>query len=185
MNRLITLSMAAVAVFGLAASAPASDAIAGQETLKQRIVGTWTLVSWEEVLPDGTKVPTFADGKFKGLLMFDATGHVSFQAIADLPKIKSNDRKKTTADENKALAQGVFSYFGTYSVSETHHNVTFHVESSTFPNMTGTDSKRIITSLTATELKYTNPATLAGRRSEFVWKRAEPTLLTFMAAPTH
>jgi len=51
--------------------------------------------------------------------------------------------------------------------------------------MNGTDSKRIVTSLTADELKYTNPATLAGRRSEFVWKRAEPTLLTVMAMPTN
>jgi len=174
--------MAAVSMFGLAASLPAS---AGQETLKQQLVGTWSLVSRDEVLPDGTKVAALGKANFKGLLMFDATGHVSFQAIAELPKLKFNDRKKTSPEENKELAQGVFSYFGTYSVSETHRNLVIHVESSTFPNMNGTDSKRIVTSLTADELKYTNPATLAGRRSEFVWKRAEPTLLTVTAMPTN
>jgi hypothetical protein len=184
MNRSITLPMAAAALFGLAVSLPAGDAVAGQETLKDRLVGTWTLVSWEEVLPDGTKVAPLGDVNSKGILMFDATGHVSFQVMAELPKLASNDRKKTTAEENKALAQGVFSYFGTYSVSETHRNVVIHVESSTFPNMNGTDSKRIVTSLTANELEYTNPATLAGRRSQFAWKRAQPTLLTVMVAPT-
>jgi hypothetical protein len=183
MNRSFMLPMSAVALFGLAVSAPFSDAAAGQDTLKERLVGTWTLVSWEEMLPDGTKVAALGDANSKGVLMFDAAGHVSFQIIAELPKLASNDRKKTTPEENKALAQGVFSYFGTYSVSETHHSMTIHVEGSTFPNMNGTDSKRTITSLTANELTYTNPATLAGRRSLFVWKRAQPTLLTVMIAP--
>ena len=103
MNRLITLPMAAVSMFGFAASLPAS---AGQETLKQQLVGTWSLVSWKEVLPDGTKIASLGDANVKGRLMFDATGHVSFQVIAELPKLKSNDRKKTSSEENKALAQG-------------------------------------------------------------------------------
>ena len=63
MNRLITLPMAAVSMFGFAASLPAS---AGQETLKQQLVGTWSLVSWKEVLPDGTKIASLGDAISKG-----------------------------------------------------------------------------------------------------------------------
>ena len=63
MNRLITLPMAAVSMVGLAASLPAS---AGQETLKQQLVGTWSLVSWKEVLPDGTKIASLGDANIKG-----------------------------------------------------------------------------------------------------------------------
>jgi hypothetical protein len=33
--------------------------------------------------------------------------------------------------------------------------------------------KRIITSLTADELKYTNPATTTGTSSDVVWRRAK------------
>ena len=47
------------------------------------------------------------------------------------------------------------------------------VEGSTFANMIATDQKRIITSLTADELRFTNPRTSAGLTLEIAWKRAK------------
>ena len=48
------------------------------------------------------------------------------------------------------------------------------IEGSTFANMIGgPDQKRIITSLTAEELKFTNPASTTGATLELVWKRAK------------
>jgi len=37
----------------------------------------------------------------------------------------------------------------------------------------GAEQKRFITSLTADELKFTNPRTPSGETLEFVWKRAK------------
>jgi hypothetical protein len=48
-----------------------------------------------------------------------------------------------------------------------------HVEGGAFPNLIGTDQKRVITSLTADELKYTNPATSTGMIAEATWRRAK------------
>ncbi len=68
---------------------------------------------------------------------------------------------------------GSIAYYGTYSINEVDKVITPTVEGSTFANMIGTDQKRIITSLTADELKFTNPRTASGETLEIVWKRAK------------
>ena len=83
------------------------------------------------------------------------------------------DRALATAEEAKAVVAGSLAYFGTYSLNEADKVLTAKVEGSTYANLLGTDQKRIITSLTADELKFTNPRTLVGVTLEFVWKRAE------------
>ena len=42
-----------------------------------------------------------------------------------------------------------------------------------YPNLAGGEQKRVITSITADELKYTNPATSTGTKAEAVWRRAK------------
>jgi hypothetical protein len=79
---------------------------------------------------------------------------------------------------------GIVSYFGTYSVNEEHRDIIMHVERSTFPNMNGTVNKRVVISLTADELKYANPATAAGRQSNFMWRRAQRSPLNLTVLPT-
>ena len=69
----------------------------------------------------------------------------------------SEDRLKGTPEENEAIAKGILAHFGTYSVSEADGTYTLHVEASSYANYNGTDQKRIVTSLTADELKWTNP----------------------------
>jgi len=77
------------------------------------------------------------------------------------------------ADENKAAVQGNIAYFGTYSVNEADGTLTLHVTRSSYPNWTGTDQLRQVTSLTAQELKYTNPSASFGGTAELVWKRVK------------
>jgi hypothetical protein len=51
--------------------------------------------------------------------------------------------------------------------------INLKLESSSFPNQLGTAAhKRVITSLTADELKYTNPTATAGGQIHQAWKRA-------------
>ena len=69
---------------------------------------------------------------------------------------------------------GSIAYFGTYSLNETEKVITLQMEESTFGNLMGAgEQKRIVTSLTADELKFTNPRTPSGATLEVVWKRAK------------
>jgi len=103
-----------------------------------------------------------------------ADGHFSLvNTRADLPKFASNRRDQGTPEENKAVVQGSIAYFGTYSVNEGDKVITAQIEGSTFANLIGTDQKRLVTSLTADELKFINPAPSVGGTLELVWKRAK------------
>ena len=171
MNRICTFTMTALALLCLGLAVPGGDAVAQQASLKQRLVGTWTFVSTTGRLQNGS--PAFGPNP-KGVLVIDASGRY-YQAImrSDRAKFVSNNRFQGTAEENKATVQGTLAHFGRYSVNEADKTFTYHIESSSYPNSTGTDEKRQIVSLTADELKWTGPAfTGGGQTIELVWKRA-------------
>ena len=157
MNRHRALTLTAAAVLGLGVTLPSGDASGQGPITKDQLVGTWAYVSVVVERADGTKVETFGPNP-KGMLIFTADGRYSLQLIRpDLPKIASKDRLKGTAEENDAVAKGVLAHFGTYSVNEADGSFTLHVEASSFANDNGTDQKRIVTSFTGDELKWTNP----------------------------
>jgi hypothetical protein len=159
MNRRSILS--AIAAVGLVMSL--NSAMAQTKSLKDQLVGSWTLVSAE---PYGTNP--------KGSYMFDANGR--FSAILmrnDLPKYTSNSRTQATAAEYKGTVDGSIAYFGTYSVSGT--DLDLHVEGSTYANWIGTVQKRTNVSVAGDELKYNVPAPSDGRptAAPTVWKRVK------------
>jgi Lipocalin-like domain len=169
MNRRSILSLAAMTALGIA-FLPGS-AVSQQKSLKEQLVGTWTFVSAVDVQKDGTKVDRWGANP-KGILMFDGNGRYSLIIMrSDLPKFTAKSFDQGTAEENKAVMQGLIVHFGTYSVDEDNKTITTRVEGSSFPNLTG--QKRIITSLTADELKYTNPTSATGTTAEAAWKRAK------------
>jgi hypothetical protein len=139
-----------------------------------RLVGTWTLVSSDQVRPDGTKLRQFGSDP-KGINVFDANGRVFVMiASADNLQIASNSRSQTNSEEDGLIVESI-AYYGTYTVNEDVTDVTvisLHLDASTFPNQVGTDQKRTITSLTANELKYSSPAAISGVQVHQVWKRA-------------
>jgi lipocalin-like protein len=172
MHRRNILSISAITALGLILL-PGST-FAQQRSLKEQLVGTWTLVSWEQVLKDGTKQQDFGANP-KGVTSFDANGNffVMF-ARPDLPKIAATERTKVTPEEARAINVGSIAYFGTYTVDEPTKTVTLRIESSTFPNQLGIQSKRVITSLTADELKYTNTTVVGGNgQINTAYKRAK------------
>jgi hypothetical protein len=59
-------------------------------------------------------------------------------------------------------------------VDEATKTIHPNIETSTFPNLVGApNQRRIVTSITADEMKLTNPRTPAGVTLELVWKRAK------------
>ena len=93
-------------------------------------------------------------------------------ARPDMPKFASNNRNTGTADENKAVVQGSLAIYGKYSVAK-DGTLTLHVERSSYPNWSGADQTRVVTSLTASELKWNIPAPSIGGSSSAVWKRSK------------
>jgi hypothetical protein len=150
----------------------ATSASAQQRPLKDQLVGTWIITSWEQSLPDGTKQQRFGANP-KGVNVFTSDGHfIVMFARPDLPKISSNDPLKPTPQEANAIATGSIAYFGTYTVDEHAKAIDMRIEASTLPNQLGTPQKRTITSLTANELKYENPISVVGGRIGVALKRA-------------
>ncbi len=146
---------------------------AQQDSLKEQLVGAWTLVSADIVRNDGSKIEVFGPNP-KGTLIYTSDGHFALvQMRSDLPKLASNSRDRGTSEENQAVVQGSITYFGTYAVNEAEKVITLQLEASTFANLVGGgEQKRLITSITADELKFVNPRTPSGSTLEVGWKRA-------------
>ena len=92
--------MIAVSAFALASFS--GSAVSQQKSLKDQIVGTWTLVSWEQTLKDGSKNHRFGSSP-KGVNTYDANGNFTLIIMRpDLPKIASGDPEKLTPEEGQA-----------------------------------------------------------------------------------
>jgi len=171
MNRRSILGISAMTTLALALLP--SSSIAQQKSLKEQIIGTWVIVSSDSTAPDGSKLQVFGPDP-KGILVFDASGQ-TVQIIVNpgVPKFKINNRLKGTPEENTAAVHGTTATFGTFTVDESCKTITVRNVGGMFPEQAGTDTKRIVTSVTADELKFTNPATAAGMRADNVWRRAK------------
>ena len=171
MNRRNLLTVCVMTILGLTLL---PDNVAGQQrTLKEQIVGTWTVVSTVNAQKDGSKVDQFGANP-KGSITFDSNGRYMLMIVrSDLPKFAANRADEGSADENKAVLKGLIAHFGTYSINEADKTLTTRVEGSSYPNLVGMEQKRTITSLTADELKYHNPATTIGTSTDVVWRRAK------------
>jgi hypothetical protein len=165
MNLRSILGLCAIGAVGLAG---ASDhAIGQQKSLKEQLLGTWTLLSHDRVLPDGRRSPNYGPNPH-GIAVFDSNGHYIISVMrADRPKYEANHWTQGTAEENKATAQGTMTYFGTYTVNEADRTVTVHIVGSSYPNWDGMDLKRTV-KVTADEL-ILGP----GPNVEVTWKRAK------------
>jgi hypothetical protein len=149
-------------------------AISQQKSLKEQLVGSWTLVSWDQRNPEGTTVQQFGANP-KGIAFFDTSGHYIITVMrSDRAKYAIDSFgqiAQATAAENKATAQGTITYFGTYSVSEADRTIAIHVEASSFPNWNGTDQKRLF-EIAEDELKLTVRPPRGGS-VDVLWKRAK------------
>jgi hypothetical protein len=172
MNRRTTLAMTTTALLCLAVGLSASNSLAQQKSLKEQLLGTWTLVSSDQVRADGSKLKQFGANP-KGINVFDANGRFFLMvASADNSQIASNGRGKTNPEEDGLTVESI-AYYGTYTVDEEVNVISLHLDASTFPNQIGTDQKRNVTSLTADELKYSSPAAISGVQVHQVWKRVD------------
>jgi lipocalin-like protein len=148
-----------------------SSSFAQQKSLKEQMVGAWTLVSVTTKLPDGS--PAWGANP-TGLMIFTDNGRYSLHIIrSDLPKFASNNRTKGTPEEYKAVVHGSISNFGTYTINEVNKTFTIRYDGSTFPNRIGKEDTRPIV-VEGDELRLTNPAPTTGAEpSQLVFRRVK------------
>ncbi|MGY0574264.1 lipocalin-like domain-containing protein [Bradyrhizobium sp. RDM12] len=160
-----------IAAFG--SSMMPSDALAQKQSLKEQLVGTWMLLSWEQKKDDGTKVERYGTSP-KGMAFFDADGRYFITVMrSDRAKYASNALWQGTPEENKETADGTITYFGSYAPAEAESSIAIHVEGSSFPNWNGTDQKRFV-AMAGDQLTLTvRPP--GGDVVDVIWKRAKLT----------
>lgn len=148
-------------------------ALAQNKSLRDQLVGTWSLVANINETPDGTKRQPFGDSP-KGVLILEANGrYAQVFTRPGRPKFKSDNRLQGTPEEIKAAWDGALAHFGTWSVAEADKTVVLRVDGSFYPNQEGSEDKRTVSSVTPDELKFVNAASTAGGRTEAVFKRLQ------------
>jgi hypothetical protein len=149
----------------LAAILATGQAGAQQKTLRDQIVGAWTLVVAEVVALDGKKSFPFGETP-NGVLIFTADGRFSqIHVASDVPKIASNNRLTGTSEEYAAIMRRSIFVFGAYSINEEKKTVTYKIVAASYPNWQGEAQERSIDKLTADEFVNTNHNVAGGRVS--------------------
>ena len=147
MNRRNIFGLLAASVLGLALL-PGS-AISQQKSLKEQIVGSWTFVSALDVKSDGTKSDRWGPNP-GGIFIFDANGHFAqFITRSDIPKFPAKTVDQGTAEENKAVPADLSPGSAPIPSTTADKMLITRVKGNIFPNLVGTEQKRLIMSLTA------------------------------------
>ena len=169
MNALRALGLWAIAVAAIATFP--IDSVAQGGSLKDQLIGTWIYVSSTAKRDDGSNVQ---QPSLQGAVTYTSDGRFHFiQTRTDLPKYSSNDRTRPSPEEAMAIASGVLAYTGTYTVDENTKTIHAKIETSTYLNLLeAPNQRRIVTAISADEMKFTNPRTPSGLTLEIAWKRA-------------
>jgi hypothetical protein len=121
------------------------------------IVGAWTLVAADKLLPDGTRMHDFGDNP-RGIAIFTADGRYTVEIYcADRTKFSSGDRLKGTPDEYKQAMVGMSVHFGRYTVDPDKHTISFIIDRASFPDWDDTTQVRSY-ELNGDELSWKVPA---------------------------
>jgi hypothetical protein len=122
----------------------------------ERFIGTWHLVSFDHVHPDGHT--TYPGGhRPHGKLTFTADGRMQI-AIEGLPSVPQNPAALPLA------------YTGRYEVTETH--VIHHIETSSRPDWIGSTFRRNYAFARGRLILSVDDAPVSGRTS-LVWEQDE------------
>jgi hypothetical protein len=150
-----------------------SSAAAQQKSLKEQLVGTWTLVSTQTADPNGNKRFPYGTSPI-GILILDANGrYAAVQGRPDRPRLKSALRLQVTKEELGAAALDFAANFGSWSVDEADKALLRRFEGALIPNFEGTESKASV-SLAGDNLRLAlEVSSVTGERIDSVYRRAK------------
>jgi hypothetical protein len=131
--------------------------------LRQALLGTWRLISYQAVDVDGTVATPFGDNP-QGYLVYTPDGHVLAQAATRAQRVWPPRPDLLDLPLPQRLAeQGLVGYCGTYEVRDSQ--VIHHREFGLEPSLDGTAQTRAVT-LDGDQLILGTPD-----GSHFTWQR--------------
>jgi hypothetical protein len=104
----------------------------------ERLLGTWELVSYESIEPDGRTRRPF--GEAVGRITYDAAGHMTGQVMR--PERAPVDPGEGALAKVRAAYTGYIAYFGRYEISPAGDSVVHHVAGALNPAMVGGEQIR-------------------------------------------
>ena len=108
-----------------------------ESEVRQRLVGTWKLVSTEETLKDGKVRPYPKYGaEGKGFLMYQADGYMCADLV-NPSRPKWADPVHLTEEEKIAAADGTFAYCGRYEIDVARKQIVHLPEVASDPGYVG------------------------------------------------
>src|SRR5262245_62608974 len=122
-----------VVLAGVAAGSAWAEQQADAERVKQKLIGSYRLISYTSFDQNGT--PTRLPYSV-GQISYDAAGRMSAQLMRD-DRPRLTPGTQATEAERAALYSSYISYFGHYTIDAEKGIVTHHVEGSVSPNMVG------------------------------------------------
>ena len=134
-----------------------------QQTLKDRIVGTWKIISWETVRPDGQVTNIWMGPHPTGLIIYQSNGYMAVQIMAD-PRPTFAQLPSATppsSDEFRNAFFGYYAYWGTYSIDAAGKSVIHNVQGSERPHEVGRKYERSAL-IEGTRIVLTTPTYKAG-----------------------
>jgi Lipocalin-like domain len=136
MEEMASMRSSALLLFGFVLYA--SSAFSQTESeIRDRIVGTWKLVSTEDVMKDGTTRPMPSYGPHgKGFLMYQRDGYMCADLV-NPDRVKWADPVHATPEEKVAAADGTFAYCGRYEIDVKHKQIIHLPEVATDPGYVG------------------------------------------------
>ena len=139
------------------------------------VVGTWKIISWETVFPDGTVSYPFMGTKPTGLIVYQPNGLMSVQVMRDprAPVPASGSVLRATLEEKAAAFSGYYAYWGTYSVNPADRTVSHQITASLWPQEVGITYKRTYDLQGDRLVLTTPPLTIDGRQAfnRLTWQR--------------
>lgn len=105
--------------------------------IRDRIVGTWKLVSTEETMKDGSTRPFPAFGPHAtGFLMYQREGYMC-AVLTNPDRLKWVDPAHGTPEEKLAAAEGTFAYAGRYEIDVKQEQIIHLPEVASVPGYVG------------------------------------------------
>lgn len=145
-------------------------------TDKDKLVGAWRLISTRFRSEDGSLGESPYGTDSKGLLMYDAQGHMSAQiGQTNRAPFATADRKAGSDQQTRAAFESYQAYCGNYIVDEREQVVTHTVTLSLLPNWVGTEQRRHYEFSDGKLILRTPPMTIGGKslNGELVWEKIE------------
>ena len=143
--------------------APLIGAAFAEQGLKDKIVGTWKIISWESQRPNGQIVNIWMGLHPTGLIIYQPNGYMAVQIMAD-PRPTFTQNAATSPppfDEFRNAYFGYFAYWGTYTINDAGNGVVHNLQGSERPAEVGRKYPRSV-SIDGTKLVITTPPYKAG-----------------------